>query len=183
MSNRRSRAIASRIKHQRKRIERCGSCGKQNPTYSEQAFADGTRHIRVDCGSCGKYIKFIAPKRVPDPARAKLSIEQLQQVIPYPLHRSEFEIQAELFFELRRLGYDVRGEVVTRQRKNRFDIVIYHGKCPVAIIEVKPDKIRDSHARQMDRYMEFGVQVFVIRGHQAMLDFVAAIGEKVPLPN
>lgn len=56
---------------------------------------------------------------------------------------TEFEIQAELFYRLKALGYKVRGEIgVTKpdKRNCRFDLVIFdNDENPALIIEVKKD--------------------------------------------
>lgn len=91
----------------------------------------------------------------------------------YPKNASEFEIQAELYFGLRKLGFDARGEVPTS--KCRFDLVVFDNKQPVLIIEckkpayvwrnkdVKWDARRRQEVRQqIDKYRCFGVPVHVI---------------------
>lgn len=86
---------------------------------------------------------------------------------------SEFEIQAFLYFELRRLGYNVRGEVGTYHSKAKFDLVIYDrkksGRFPLRIIEVKKQRrSREAHTKsgsQIHRYYEdYGVPVDLVGG-------------------
>ena len=60
-------------------------------------------------------------------------------LIPKPKYPSEFEMQADLYFALKRLGYEVRGEVPSRFEGKRciFDLVIFRGEHAAIIIEVK----------------------------------------------
>jgi hypothetical protein len=60
-------------------------------------------------------------------------------LITQPLKRSEFEMQAELYFRLKKLGLDVRGEVPAKHEGERsfFDLVVFHGYFGAVIIEVK----------------------------------------------
>lgn len=94
---------------------------------------------------------------------------------------SEFEVQAFLYSELKRLGIDVRGEVnfkgekkyyeqnkKSRQTRCRFDLVIFHNCEAIKIIEVKnaPIKHKTSleNTRQGIRYRHFGIPVIFIYG-------------------
>jgi hypothetical protein len=60
-------------------------------------------------------------------------------LINQPVKRSEFEMQAELYFCLKKLGFDVRGEVPSLFDGERsfFDLVIFRGHYGAVIIEVK----------------------------------------------
>jgi len=76
---------------------------------------------------------------------------------------SEFEMQATLWVELKRLGYDVRGEVPATWRgtKSHFDLVIFVGGQGALIIEVKnsrADAIRHGKkTRQTAKYRDYGL--------------------------
>lgn len=98
---------------------------------------------------------------------------------------SEFEIQATLWMELKRLGYNVRGEVAAkyshttdRRQKCRFDLVVFdQGKCQ-GIIEVKPSKTKHKKeggwlaTRQGTRYAEYGLPVKIIYGMDQAKTFI-----------
>ena len=90
-----------------------------------------------------------------------------------PSKPTEFEVQATLWCELKRLGYNARGEVGTvfdGRAKCRFDIAVFDGGELVGIIECKSAPIRHKSAngwngtRQGWRYGQFGVPVLVIYG-------------------
>jgi len=95
--------------------------------------------------------------------------------IPYPAVVSEFEVHAHLLVGLKKLGLDARANVVapakfTNTRKNvcTFDIVIFSGRKPEEIIEVKNGKVRHKNGveatRQGHRYRFFGVPVTFVYG-------------------
>lgn len=94
-----------------------------------------------------------------------------------PRFETEFEVQAHLWSELRKLGFNVRGEVVVqfkgrtrRKEKCRFDLAIFAGGALTGIIEVKSWKVRHktdggwSATRQGQRYSAFGVPVRIVYG-------------------
>jgi hypothetical protein len=60
-------------------------------------------------------------------------------IITKPSRPTEFEMQAELYFHLKRLGLDVRGEVWASHDKEGsfFDLVVFRGEHGAVIIEVK----------------------------------------------
>lgn len=60
-------------------------------------------------------------------------------LINKPSKVSEFEMQAELYFRLKRLGFDVRGEVTAMYQGERsmFDLVVFVNNQGAVIIEVK----------------------------------------------
>lgn len=62
-------------------------------------------------------------------------------LIPYNFSVTEFEVQAYLYWELKSLGYLVRGEVTTQCLTCRLDLVVYKRDgdkvVPIRIIEVK----------------------------------------------
>lgn len=83
---------------------------------------------------------------------------------------SEFEVQAYVYHELKRLGLLVRGEVKSRCGTCRFDLVVFVGNRPVRIIEVKKGRpalgtktanaqIKKTRARQIRQYGKFGIPV------------------------
>lgn len=94
--------------------------------------------------------------------------------LKYPQHRSEFEVQAFLFFELKALGFDIRGEVKAKGiRGARFDLVIFDGKGekiskrkPLRIIEVKARRKQGGvkAKKQAQRYSDYGPPVDLVRG-------------------
>lgn len=47
----------------------CARCGQDDLTLRWQTFANGTRHIRVDCRHCGAYVRY-APQTAENVARA-----------------------------------------------------------------------------------------------------------------
>ena len=47
----------------------CDRCGGTDFTVRWQTFANGTRHIRVNCGRCGAYVRY-APQTTENIARA-----------------------------------------------------------------------------------------------------------------
>lgn len=113
--------------------------------------------------------------------------------IPYPVDHSEFEIQAYLYFELRRLGYDARGEV--NAKGSCFDLVVFDSaKQPVRIIEVKKrqknkadiphanlrmqDRVRVKTQLQLNRYDRFGILVDCISGMKAAMKYMGKVEER-----
>lgn len=100
--------------------------------------------------------------------------------IPYYSCDTEFEVQAELFCELKKRGYDVRGEVCYRNEEMqcRFDLVIFNNKIPRWIIEVKASDIKHrkelEDTRQGRRYRMFGIPSSFIYGRS---DFNALFEE------
>jgi hypothetical protein len=63
----------------------CGGCGASRFTTSWQTFRDGSRHIRVDCGACHRFVRYArqtgspAPRYRPAP---DVSGEQLAAPVP-----------------------------------------------------------------------------------------------------
>lgn len=97
---------------------------------------------------------------------------------------SEFEVQAFVFSELRKLGIDVRGEVIHkitnaggRGRVCRFDLVIFKNRTATAIVEIKGESSTGKpganvNGRQLIRYREYGIPVFFVRGMEQAQDFI-----------
>jgi hypothetical protein len=109
----------------------------------------------------------------------------------YPTAPTEFEVQAFLYIELRKMGYNARGEVSVYNNRARFDIAIYpHGtnlKIPLRIIEVKDvsQSLRHSSrcGKQASRYYcEFGIPVDLVCGMKAAREYLERIGGVLPLP-
>jgi len=109
-----------------------------------------------------------------------------KRTIPYPKTESEFEIQAFIYAELRALGVDVRGELVTvffdgingKQKHRtmcRFDLVIFENKIPIRIVEVKHGRktFVSERARQCERYRKYGVPVTFVFGMEQAIRFVS----------
>ena len=102
--------------------------------------------------------------------------------IPFPDKTAEFEMQAGIFNALAKAGYKVRGEVKAKfgSGKCSFDLVIFQGKTPRLIIEVKnslyEDRARFRLTRQGIRYPQFGFPVFLITSSD--FDSFLAVVEK-----
>ena len=99
--------------------------------------------------------------------------------INYPDHASEFEVHAELYYELKKInGCEIRGEVKSRGthglRKTktacRFDLVVYLNEKAICIIEVKGNEVKHKttieDTRQGVRYSSYGVPVIVCYGFE-----------------
>ncbi len=159
----------------------CRSCGSANTKYVKR----GRLGVAAKCGDCGSHIKNFNHRKVP--ARVKLAVrpENVFREIKYGKRPTEFEIQAYLYTELRRLGYDARGEVTTKDGDCRFDIVVFANKRkPARIIEVKSCR-KKYRSRQLDQYRAYGIKVISICGMeqaQALIERAAAAGKKTPLP-
>ncbi len=102
-----------------------------------------------------------------------------------PTMETEFEVQAYLWTELRKLGLNARGEVKTQYAKRswvRFDVAIFEDGQLVHIIEVKRSPINHKttweDTRQGKRYNEFGVSVTIIYGMKHAEEFIKSKGEK-----
>jgi hypothetical protein len=108
---------------------------------------------------------------------ALLAPTSAERKIPYHAHKSEFEVQAELYQALKNIGRDVRGEVkTTYQAKGkgeraalcRFDLVVYEDKTAVHIFEVKRHATRHKNGveatRQSQRYRTYGLPVTYVYG-------------------
>lgn len=100
-------------------------------------------------------------------------VSERPSFIGYPGEFSEFEVQSYLFTELTALGFDVRGEVMSKCSTCIFDLVIFVDRKPVRIIEVKRSrpkggvksvnrKIDMTRELQRRRYSEFGLPVDLV---------------------
>jgi hypothetical protein len=45
----------------------CPTCGVARFVTSWQTFANGTRHVRLSCGPCGRFIRYLKQEGVPEP--------------------------------------------------------------------------------------------------------------------
>jgi len=86
---------------------------------------------------------------------------------------TEFEIQAEIYHLLREAKIEVRGEVTAKHlwngkiRRCKFDLIVFHNKKPVIVIEVKQwghstankGILIDHNSRQAEKYRTFGLPV------------------------
>lgn len=98
---------------------------------------------------------------------------------PYPLIPTEFEIQASLFWELRSLGYNVRGEVESMPVIGRVccrpDLILFNKVgAPMALVECK-----NGHKRRIPEYRSFGFPVFQCLGMPHIPFVVSAIRSEV----
>ena len=103
-------------------------------------------------------------------ARKQMSRDEAVEV-QEPTQRTEFEVQAFLWTELRRLGINARGEVkavFAGRATVRFDIAIFQDRKLVGIVEVKAAEIKHRDGweltRQGTRYAQFGVPVRIVYG-------------------
>ena len=84
--------------------------------------------------------------------------------IPYPKRKSEFEIQAQLYYELKKNRINVRGEV--KAKNSRLDLVVYDkDDNPKCIIEVKARarlRKQPRQYKQIIKYEElFGLPIII----------------------
>ncbi|MCK5600442.1 type I restriction enzyme HsdR N-terminal domain-containing protein [Candidatus Pacearchaeota archaeon] len=90
--------------------------------------------------------------------------------IYYPDRVSEFELQAQLYYELKKNRINARGEV--KAKNSRLDLVIYneHNKA-IAIIEVKSrKKIVVKKYRQVAKYKELFNLPIIICMHKEQIN-------------
>jgi len=104
--------------------------------------------------------------------------------IKEPSKQSEFEVQAYLWSNLRKLGINARGEVkvkypdANKRARCRFDIAIFEDGFLSGILEVKAAPIKHKTGngwlgtRQGIRYNSFGVPVMIIYGQKQAEDFL-----------
>lgn len=136
-------------------------------------------HLETSVGNLSKRQKELYAKRRQRLACIAEKFETMNDVerlflIPFGQPPSEFEIQAFLYLELKKLGFVVRGEVATKCGTCVFDIVVYQSEKPVRILEVKKyrkpvgatridkRKAAKSRADQLARYSAFGVPVDLV---------------------
>lgn len=101
-------------------------------------------------------------------------------IVQQPTQRTEFEVQAYLWSELRNLNIEVHGECKAKfsgRAYVRFDLAVFESGQLAAIIEVKR-KERNAgvdgwlKTRQGSRYSQFGVPVINIFGLQQAEDLI-----------
>lgn len=151
---------------------KCRKCGSSETVISERTCRNGQPAFEAKCAACGAHIKWVGRNHIPSAMRANLSEEDLCKAIPYRREWSEFEVQAYLWSKLRERGVDVRGEVTSRDGRNRFDLVIFENHLPVLIIEVKPDNMNFSPLKQVTRYEGFGLPVELVVGEAGAAAFI-----------
>lgn len=121
--------------------------------------------------------------------RGRWKCEETDKSIDYPRFPSEFEVQAYLYHELRKLGLDVRGCVSSRSCKAVFDLVIFsEDKKPLRVIEVKKRILSRKNVRrstwknqrsQMERYGYFETPVDLVQGMDQAIQYVKGISATI----
>lgn len=102
-------------------------------------------------------------------------------IIDYPKKYSEFEYHAKLFFALKGLGYDVRGEVSSKfkGRKSVFDLVVFNQGGAAVIIEVKNSPhealVNGKKTRQSEKYKEYGIPLLFYTSTIPIEDVLARV--------
>lgn len=102
-------------------------------------------------------------------------------MIPYPKTKSEFEIQAELFFALKNEGFSVRGEVSAKNEsgKSIFDLVVFVDDQAEIIIEVKNSPhlalVNGKRTKQAKKYNSYGLAVIYHTSLHSVEETVAKI--------
>lgn len=100
--------------------------------------------------------------------RFEVEVKRKQFIIRYPQKFSEFEVHSYLLWGLRFRGYDARGEVHSKNRDSRFDIVIFEKKEPCLIIEVKAKVTGKGNVlsmnMQLSKYHRYQLKVKTIYG-------------------
>jgi len=84
----------------------------------------------------------------------------------YPNSFSEFEVQAYLYSKLKRMGFDVRGEVSAVNimgKGSRFDLVIFKKGKASKIIEVKKKREQRIQTQRV-KYNRYGIGVHFVMG-------------------
>jgi hypothetical protein len=102
-------------------------------------------------------------------------------IVRKPRVASEFEMQAELYFRLKRLGLDVRGEVPAEYQSERsfFDLVVFHGDYGAVIIEVKNSAalhaIYGGNVRQNRKYKAYDIPLVYYTTATPIEDVIATV--------
>lgn len=154
-------------------------------SWGKNANGRGTPRIHATCDGCKERIAIFAKNKVPARIKLALNPSAVNREIRYPGRPSEFEVQAFLYTELRRLGFDARGEVTTRDGEFRFDIVVFVGsgqsRKPARIIEVK-DRSKSYRSAQIENYKAYGVTVISVCGMEQAKALIKKAGVgRVPL--
>jgi hypothetical protein len=161
----------------------CRGCGPGPVAYAWRKNEHNRWRIRATCSKCNAKIKDYTRSRVPARIKIAMRPESAHWEIRYPRKPSEFEVQAFLYCELRRLGFDARGEVSTRDGDCRFDIVVFSGRRAVRIIEVKGEQkaFRSLQIRQYENYRVKVVSICGMDEARALLVRAAAATPRRPL--
>jgi hypothetical protein len=108
-----------------------------------------------------------------------------REQVKEPGDKTEFEVQAYIWNELRKIGINARGEVKAKHGHRsyvRFDIAIFEDGCLKHIVEVKRSKIKHKttweDTRQGKRYNEFGVPVTIVYGMKDADEFICSLKQK-----
>jgi hypothetical protein len=162
----------------------CKRCGPGPVKYQYRLNGRNKRKVFCDCANCLQEIKHFSKHKVP--ARIRLSLEphKTDYEMRYSGRPSEFEIQAYLYCELRRFGYDARGEVSTKDGDCRFDVVVFVGRKPRRIIEVKKSR-KQYRSKQIEYYRSYGVKVVSVCGMEQAKELIRKAGaarKGPPLP-
>jgi hypothetical protein len=111
-------------------------------------------------------------------------IKSTNREVLEPKGDTEFEVQAYLWNELRRMGVNARGEIKTKYANRnwvRFDIAIFDNGRLKQIIEVKKSQVKHKttweDTRQGKRYNEFGVKVNIVYGMEQAQEFIKSFKE------
>ena len=137
----------------------CNVCGRSQPVGPKEWL----RAARPRCVACGGSLYRVGKW---NGSVDVASVNTPSDVAP-PKTDTEFEIQAYLFAELRRVGLRVRGCVPVRGGSEVFDLVVFDADWrPVRIIEVKKGTplVGAAVRKQVRRYERFGVPVDLVCG-------------------
>jgi hypothetical protein len=90
--------------------------------------------------------------------------------VPYPVNMCETELEAIVYNKLRSYGLDARLQVNCGYCSgHRFDIVIFHNKISVCIIEVKATSRKKGYNRreviQLKEYKDYELPLIVCNGY------------------
>lgn len=104
-------------------------------------------------------------------------------IIPYKEKPSEFEIQAYLYIEIKKLGFNIRGNVPNSRKRVRgyerrmiFDLVIFDKENkPQIIIEVKDSNRHSEATLQCKKYLTTGYPVDYVKGMENALKYVKTL--------
>lgn len=144
----------------------CRACNlPQRVESREWAWA-----IKPKCIACGGMLDRKGAWRAGVDVQMVLSPDMIRP----PEGETEFEVQAWLWYELRRLGVNARGCVGT-DAGDCFDLVVFdaEGK-PQCVVEIKKDHDVVNSTRnkkQLDRYRMYGVPVVPVHGMRAAEEF------------
>jgi len=137
-----------------------------------------TRRLHTDCiGKKDKRKEYIKNVRL-GKLKSGITPEEmiLLDAIEIPKTPSEFEIQSYIYNEIKKLGYNVYGEVKSISGKHRFDLVIFYKTFPLIIVEVKTKaatKNSKSIKRQCEAYLAYGTHVELICGMNEAKSFIS----------